>query len=127
VTTMTTSTLIPAATVSINQMMIQSTGALLIIIILLFALRKILKRLPNRYRQKRGQRLLIIDSLALGPRERVVVAKIGDQHILLGVTAQSIQFLCQVEEPCAQPNNPPAPLSSDFAQMLTKFCVRKFK
>jgi flagellar protein FliO/FliZ len=57
----------------------------------------VLKRF-NVTQQQTGQ-LKIIASLSLGVKERLVVAQIGDQQLVLGVTSQQITLIKSLEEP----------------------------
>jgi flagellar protein FliO/FliZ len=56
----------------------------------------------------------VLRSLALGPRERLVVVRIGAKQLVVGVGAGSVSLLCELEEPL-----PPSPAGSDrFAALL---------
>ena len=46
-----------------------------------------------------GKNLSVLASLALGPRERIVLVRVGDQQLLLGVTPQSISSLQPLDAP----------------------------
>ncbi|MDO3385050.1 flagellar biosynthetic protein FliO [Gilvimarinus sp. SDUM040013] len=47
----------------------------------------------------RSAPIKVTASMALGTRERLVVVEVGGKHLLLGVTAQSIQLLQEFDEP----------------------------
>jgi flagellar protein FliO/FliZ len=57
----------------------------------------VLKRF-NVTQQHNGQ-LKVVASLSLGVKERLVVAQVGEQQLVLGVTAQQITLLKSLEEP----------------------------
>ena len=44
-----------------------------------------------------GQQLAIVESLHLGAKERLLLVNIGQQQVLLGVTAQQISHLTAVD------------------------------
>lgn len=58
-----------------------------------------LLRRTNRFQSSANGEMKIITSLALGPRQRAVLLQVGEQQILLGVTAQSVQTLHILETP----------------------------
>jgi flagellar protein FliO/FliZ len=43
----------------------------------------------------------IIRSLALGPRERLLVVRVGSKHLVVGVGSATISLLCELDEPLA--------------------------
>ena len=47
----------------------------------------------------------VLRSLALGPRERLLVVRVGTRHLVLGVGSASVSLLCELEEPLPAPDN----------------------
>jgi flagellar protein FliO/FliZ len=41
----------------------------------------------------------IVRSLALGPRERIVVVRVGMRHLVIGIGSASVSLLCELDEP----------------------------
>jgi flagellar protein FliO/FliZ len=41
----------------------------------------------------------IVRSLALGPRERLLVVQVGTRHLVIGVGSTSVSLLCELEAP----------------------------
>ena len=41
--------------------------------------------------------LSIVAALGVGPRERIAVVRAGDRTLLLGITAQSVNLLCELD------------------------------
>ena len=41
----------------------------------------------------------ILRSLALGPRERLLVVQIGARHLVIGVGSASVSLICELAEP----------------------------
>lgn len=62
----------------------------------------VLKRF-NVTQQHNGQ-LKVVASLSLGVKERLVVAQVGEQQLVLGVTAQQITLIKSLEEPIDSSN-----------------------
>ncbi|MBT0729574.1 FliO/MopB family protein [Rosenbergiella nectarea] len=121
---MTATTTAPLVEVSTSQMLLHSGGALIVIILLLLGVKKLLKHLPHARRHKGARCLAVKETLVIGPRERLMIAQVGDQQIVIGVTPQTIQFLCTLNEPTgetsAQPPNPPSRFAEKFAQFRAR-------
>lgn len=41
----------------------------------------------------------VVRSLALGPRERLLVVQVGARHLVIGVGSASVSLLCELDEP----------------------------
>jgi flagellar protein FliO/FliZ len=41
----------------------------------------------------------VLRSLALGPRERLLVVRVGSRHLVVGVGSASVSLLCELDEP----------------------------
>jgi flagellar protein FliO/FliZ len=54
-----------------------------------------------------GRDCAILRSLALGPRERILVVRIGVKHLVVGVCSTGISLLCELDDtlPPIQPTN----------------------
>lgn len=100
-----------------------------IVLALLGALLYTLKRLQNGNVLGMGQRRIrVIDSMSLGPRQKIVLVRVKDQDILLGITAQQINtlasFYLSTEELAADAAaqapgaGNAAPLAQRFAELL---------
>ncbi len=87
--------------------------ALLLVVALILALAWLLRRLPGgALRPHRDLR--VVAQLAVGVRERVVVIAVGERQYLLGVTAESVNLLQQLDPPLT--DAPPA----DFRSLLRR-------
>lgn len=53
-------------------------------------------------------------SVALGPRERILIVEAAGRHLLVGVTAQSMQTLAEFDDPVELEDAAPA----SFARLL---------
>lgn len=56
----------------------------------------------------------VLRSLTLGPRERLLVVRVGARHLVLGVGSASVSLLCELEEPL------PPPDGEKFAEVMRK-------
>ena len=67
-------------------------------------------------RSSRGP-LSLVAGLAVGPRERIVVVRAADRHLVVGITGQSMTLLAELER---WPADAQAPTSSPFASLLER-------
>jgi len=79
-----------------------------------------LKRLRLAGPRGRGE-ILVLDELALGPRERVVLLRVGDAQVLVGVGAGGLVGLTPLATPIALSGAAAAPV---FADRLREFMKR---
>jgi flagellar protein FliO/FliZ len=80
--------------------LLQVIGSFFLVICILLGVLFFLKRSNNAVSGGLGG-MRIISSISLGQRERAVVLQVGEQQLLVGVTAQSIQPLHLLSEPLA--------------------------
>lgn len=71
--------------------------SLLMVLALIGVSAYVLKRF-NVTQQQSGQ-LKVVASLSLGVKERIVVAQVGEEQLVLGVTPQQITLIKSLEEP----------------------------
>lgn len=62
----------------------------------------------------------IVRSLALGPRERLLVVRVGGKELVVGVGSGAVSFLCELEEPLTA--IPPA--NAGFGEAVRKAMER---
>ena len=63
-----------------------------------------------------GRDCAVVRSLALGPRERLVVVRIGKRHLVVGVGSAAVSLLCELDE--ALP--PAAEAHEKFGEIIRK-------
>lgn len=91
--------------------------ALLLVVGVILALAWLAKRMPGFGAVGGGNPALkIVGSLALGPRERVVVVDVGGTQLLLSTGPHGTRALHTLEQPLPAPANAPSP----FAQVLAR-------
>ena len=95
------------------------TGALALIVLLMVVLAWAARRsgLSRRLNDAQGN-MTVVATQSLGPRERLVLVDVGDQRLVLGVTASQINCLA------TQPRPESAPVATapaaTFPQMLER-------
>lgn len=96
--------------------------ALAMVIGLILALAWLARRLPGVRGGSANAALRVVGSLALGPRERLVVVAVGDTQLVLGVGAGGTRTLHTLSEPLpvAEATGTPA-----FAQLLAQHFGKK--
>ncbi len=60
----------------------------------------------------------VVSQLAVGPRERITVVEINGQWLVLGVTANQVNVITQMQA-LAEPEKPVPPAA--FGQLLSRF------
>lgn len=71
-----------------------------------------------------GQQIKLISSLALGPRDRLVLIDVAGKQLLLGASPGRITTLHAFDEPVAEVPDGPG-MNSDFAKTLRKLLKRE--
>lgn len=113
-----TSLAAPASPLSVGSVA-QLTLSLAAIVALIFALSWIVKRLKLGTPRSRGE-IAVIDELALGPRERVVLVRVGDAQVLLGVGSGGVVGLRPLDKPIAVKESPEGPAFADRLREIMK-------
>ena len=49
-----------------------------------------------------GRDCAVVRSLALGPRERLVVVRVGSRQLVIGVGSAAVSLLCELDDPLPQ-------------------------
>jgi flagellar protein FliO/FliZ len=91
---MTSTAAAPLSAGSFAQMFL----SLMLVIGLIFAISWALKRFRLAAPRGRGE-MSVIDEIALGPRERIVLVRVGDAQVLLGVGAAGVVALTPLATP----------------------------
>jgi len=78
--------------------LIQFSVGLIVVLIAVVALAWLMRRL-NRFQSSVGDSLQTLGGISLGPRERIVLVKVGDTQLLLGVAPGRVQTLHVLEHP----------------------------
>ncbi len=99
----------------------QLTLSLLAIVALIVAISWALKRLKMAGPRGRGE-IAVIDELALGQRERIVLVRVGESQVLVGIGAGGVVGLTPLSTPIAIKAAAGAP---PFADRLREFMKRQ--
>jgi flagellar protein FliO/FliZ len=106
----------PASPVSVGSVA-QLAFSLAAIVALILAVSWVLKRLKVGTLRGRGE-IAVIDQLSLGPRERIVLVRVGESQVLIGVGAGGVVGLTPLAAPIAIASPPD---SAAFADRLREF------
>ncbi|MDR1846001.1 MAG: flagellar type III secretion system protein FliO [Citrobacter amalonaticus] len=103
--------------------LMQVSGALLGIILLILVAAWVIKRLGFAPKGGSTRGLKVSASTSLGPRERVVIVDVEDARLVLGVTASTINVLHTLPPaPVVPEETPSAP--ADFQAMMKSLLKR---
>jgi flagellar protein FliO/FliZ len=97
----------------------QLTLSLLFIVGLIFAISWLIKRFRIAVPHGRGE-MSVIGEVAVGPRERVVLIRVGDTQVLIGVGTGGVVALTPLATPIALKPAQPAPVFADRLRELMK-------
>jgi len=87
----------PAAPVSVGSVG-QLSLSLVLVVGLIFAVAWVLKRFRIAGPRSRGG-IAVIDELALGPRERIALIRVGESQVLVGIGASGVVSLSPLAAP----------------------------
>ncbi|OWO84089.1 flagellar biosynthetic protein FliO [Photorhabdus luminescens] len=125
VTQIATSAPLPA-----GQTLMQVSSALAGVLLLIFTLTWLIRRMGLfSSKGKTQQQLSIKASCSLGQRERVVIVEVEDNWLVLGVTAQQINLLHQMPIPESDRDSPEGQVIKPalFGQILKNTLMRQGK
>jgi len=109
----------PASPLSVSSLA-QLTLSLIAIVALIFAVSWALKRFKLAGPRGRGE-IAVLDELAVGPRDRIVLLSVGDSQVLVGIGAGGMVNLAPLSTPIALKGAAPVPA---FADRLREFMRR---
>jgi flagellar protein FliO/FliZ len=108
----------PASPLSVSSVA-QLALSLAAIIALIIAISWVLKRLKMGGPRGRGE-IAVLDELALGPRERIVLVRVGESQVLLGIGAGGVVGLTPLAAPIAIKAAPDNPVFADRLRELMR-------
>jgi flagellar protein FliO/FliZ len=109
----------PASPLSVGSLT-QLTLSLVAIVALILAIGWVLKRLKLAAPRGSGD-IAVLDELSVGPRERIVLVRVGDSQVLVGVGTGGIVPLSPLANPIVLQTNARAPA---FAERLRDMMKR---
>jgi flagellar protein FliO/FliZ len=109
----------PASPLSVGSMA-QLTLSLIAIVALILAISWVLKRLKLAGPRGSGE-IAVIDQVSVGPRERIVLVRVGESQVLIGIGASGLVPLIPLTTPIVLKGGTQAPA---FAERLRDFMKR---
>lgn len=97
--------------------LVQTVLGLLLVLGVIIALAWLLKRMQQASPRGGGQVIELVGARALGPRDRLLLVQVGEEQILLGVSAGRITPLHVLAKPVSVPPRA-EPVAPEFAQRL---------
>ncbi|MEM7562929.1 MAG: flagellar biosynthetic protein FliO [Pseudomonadota bacterium] len=102
--------------------LLKLTGGLILVVVIIFGLAWMLKKLNINQASQNGL-IRIVAGLSIGTRDRIVLLQVGEEQILVGLTAGRIQKLHTLAEPLAVSDETSVP--SVFAEKLQQMMRHK--
>jgi flagellar protein FliO/FliZ len=109
----------PASPLSVGSLT-QLTLSLLAIVALILAISWVLKRLKLSNPRGSGE-IAVIDEVSVGPRERIVLVRVGESQVLVGISASGLVPLTPLAAPIVLKGGPRTPA---FAERLRDMMKR---
>ena len=109
----------PASPLTVGSMA-QLTLSLIAIVALILAISWVLKRLKLAGPRGTGE-IAVIDQVSVGPRERIVLVRVGESQVLIGIGASGLVALTPLAAPIVLKGGTQAPA---FADRLRDFMKR---
>lgn len=106
-----------------SAQLLKTLFALMLVIAAIVATTVILKRMQLPVLQQKGRSLQVVAALPLSAKEKILLVQAGQQQLLIGVTAQSIQTLHVFDTPVAEATET-ASSTVDFAGKLAQLMKR---
>jgi len=103
---------------------VETLLGLILVLAIIILLAWLIKR-TNRFQATANGEMKIIAGLPLGPRERAILLQVGEQQILVGVTAQHVQTLHILETPINTEKTKRTPI--DFADKFQQILKQRSK
>ncbi len=83
-----------------------------------FAASAQVRRLQSRMAaQNSGRRLQIVESLSIGPRQKIALIRVGDNEVMVGITASQITALAQWQDRASSTTASPSSLQNELSQL----------
>ena len=98
---------------------LHTAGALLLVLMLIFALAWLARRLQGLRPSSAGA-LRIEGGIQVGTRERVIWLRAGDKHLLIGVAPGRVQTLHVFDQPPAEAASPGVAAPPAFGDLLRR-------
>lgn len=98
------------------------TGGLLVILVLIFALAWLMKKLQLTQNSQNGL-IKIVSAISVGNRDRIALIQVGDEQVLVGLTPGNMQKLHTLKKPVTHVATDPSEVQSfskKFNQILNK-------
>lgn len=106
---------VKSSSIEPSQYIGQIILSLVFILLIIFASAWLLKRF-GKVNGVAGEHMKVLGVMSLGQRERVVLMQVGEEQLLIGVTASRISLLHQLDEPLQMSDS--RSVSSAFANKL---------
>lgn len=86
--------------------LLQLTLSLIVVVTLIFAITWLVKRF-NLSAPRASRAMAVVDELMLGPRERLLIVRVGEAQVLLGVGSNGVVALTPLQTAISIPDSAP--------------------
>ena len=77
---------------------LSAIGVIVVLVLVMFLAYYATKWLGKKHMVQGGssRNMEVLERIALGPDRQLMIVRVGEKHMLLGVTAQHIEFICDI-------------------------------
>lgn len=95
-------------------------ASLMVVLVIIVFLAWLLKRMRVAGLHQHGAGLKVVQQLAVGQRERIVLLQVGDEQMLVGITQQHISLLSKLDKPLTTEEAPSRDFATQLSQLMKK-------
>ena len=107
-------------TVTTNLDLAATIGSLLFVLVLIFGLAWMMKKMRLPGMVGNSGSLKVIKQMPIGPKERIMVIQVGEEQLVIGVTASNINLLSKLETPLKESKTESVSFANQFSKLMTK-------
>ncbi len=95
-------------------------GSLLFVLVLIFGIAWMMKKMRVPGIMGSSGPLKVIKQMPIGPKERIMVIQVGEEQLVIGVTASNINLLSKLETPLKESKIESVSFANQFSKLMTK-------
>ncbi|MGF1762826.1 flagellar biosynthetic protein FliO [Aliivibrio kagoshimensis] len=95
-------------------------GSLIFVLLLIFGLAWMMKKMRVPGMMGSSGPLKVIKQMPIGPKERIMIIQVGEEQLVVGVTAHNINLLTKLETPLEDASVESASFANQISQLMSK-------
>jgi flagellar protein FliO/FliZ len=95
-------------------------GSLIFVLLLIFGLAWMMKKMRVPGMMGSSGPLKVVKQMPIGPKERIMIIQVGEEQLVVGVTAHNINLLTKLETPLENASVESASFANQISQLMSK-------